>query len=200
MLLHSPIDTSLPCHVFPGRIRSVQLIVVYFLMMQFNISHTAHPILQFQNACNFGHVGQINGPRPSSPSATHPYNQVDCCLGSRWCWQVALDEVGPSKAIGANMAIIPSRWEIANFGMNHPPVVFLAAKSVANRRIRSGSGRLEEEGVCKFTNSARMGENPPKIHPFPPSSSKTVSAPWEVLVAPRPGGEPVYSSMGSMPP
>ena len=200
MLLDSQIDTSLSCHVFPRRIRSVQLIVVYFLMMQFNISHPAQPILQFQNACNFGRVGQVNAPCPLSPSATYSYNPVDCCFGSHWCCRVALDEVGPSKAIGANMAIIPSRWEIANFGMNHPPVVFLAAKSVADRRIRSGSGRLEEEGVCKFTNSARMGENPPKIHPFPPSSSKTVSAPWEVLVAPRRNGEPAYSSMGVMPP
>ena len=55
------------------------------------------------------------------------------------------------------MAIISSCWEIANFGMNHPPVVLLPAKPVADRRIRSGSGRLEEEGVCKFTNSAIMG-------------------------------------------
>ena len=48
MLLHSPMDTSLPRYAFPERMRTVQLIVVYFLMLQINISCLTHPILQFK--------------------------------------------------------------------------------------------------------------------------------------------------------
>jgi hypothetical protein len=48
MLLHSPIDTSLPRNAFPERMRTLQLIVVCFLLFQFNISRPARPLLQLK--------------------------------------------------------------------------------------------------------------------------------------------------------
>ena len=48
MLLHSPMDKSLPRHAFPERMRILQLIVVSFLMLQINISRPARPLLQFK--------------------------------------------------------------------------------------------------------------------------------------------------------
>ena len=42
-----------------------------------------------------------------------------------------------------------------------PPIDPVAASTVADRRIRAGCKRLEEEVVVDSTNDGGMGENPP---------------------------------------
>ena len=42
-----------------------------------------------------------------------------------------------------------------------PPIDPVAASPVADRRIRAGCKRLEEEAVVDSTNDGGMGENPP---------------------------------------
>ena len=59
MLLHSPIDTSLPHHAFPERMQTMQLIVVYSFMLQINIFCLTCPILQLYNLCKVGHMSQV---------------------------------------------------------------------------------------------------------------------------------------------
>ena len=44
--------------------------------------------------------------------------------------------------------------------VRHPPIVALAAIPIVDIRIQAEFIGLEEEKVLKFTNSARMGENP----------------------------------------
>ena len=72
-----------------------------------------------------------------------------------------LDEVGPSKArrVGSIFdAIVEGK---GNSAMNYPSVIVAVAPPVADRRIRAGFERLEEEEVLNLTNSARMGGNSP---------------------------------------
>ena len=107
-----------------------------------------------------------------------------------------LDEVGLSKAARAGVifdAIVEGK---GNSAMNYPSAIVAVALPVADRRIRAGFERLEEEEVLNLTNSARMGGN----SPIPTMSSEAVSAPAAVLAAARSGGEPAYPSKGSMTP
>ena len=51
--------------------------------------------------------------------------------------------------------------ENGDLAIPHPLLVVEAAPSVADRRIRTGFERLEEEGVFRLTNHGGMGENSP---------------------------------------
>ena len=72
MLLDSPIDTSLSLHAFPERMQTMQLIVVYFFMLQINIFCLTCPILQLYNLCKVGHMSQVFDSYSSPPASRPP--------------------------------------------------------------------------------------------------------------------------------
>jgi hypothetical protein len=84
MLLHSPIDMSLPRNAFPERMRTLQLIVVCFVVVSIQYLPPSSSTFAIKNPCNLGRAGQVNDPCPSSPGATCSHNPFDCCVGDPW--------------------------------------------------------------------------------------------------------------------
>ena len=80
MLLYSPMDLSLSRHVFPEQMQTMQLIVVYFLMLQINISCLTHPILQLYNWCKVGHMSQVFDSCSSPPGIIPFINLFHYCV------------------------------------------------------------------------------------------------------------------------
>ena len=72
-----------------------------------------------------------------------------------------LDDVGPSKAIGRVRLFTQKGRENGDLAIPHPLLVAVAVPSVADRRIRAGCKRLEEEVVDWSTNDGGMGEHSP---------------------------------------